>query len=143
VVPYGGEMNARATTDEWTRFVSDGGPILLSLRTGECAHSKRTWAARRICEVGPKVVLVGPYSVLFFSLLLYFPFSLLSQFRLHFKFEFKPCVKFVFRFHYTVMVLILKIYFYIYILCKFYTLYLFLSSLFFLFSSLGFKFEFM
>jgi hypothetical protein len=67
VVPQGGEMNARATTDEWTRFVSDGGPILLNLRTGECAHSKRTWAARHICEVGPEVVLVGPYSVLFFS----------------------------------------------------------------------------
>jgi hypothetical protein len=54
VVPQGGEMNVRATTDEWTRFVSNGGPILLSLRTGECAHSKRTWATRRICEVGRK-----------------------------------------------------------------------------------------
>jgi hypothetical protein len=74
VVPQGGEMNARATTDEWTRFVSDGGPILLSLRMGECARSKGTWAARHICEVGPEVVLVGPYNVLFFSFFFLLPF---------------------------------------------------------------------
>jgi hypothetical protein len=70
------EMNVRAATNEWTRFVSDGGAILLSLRTGECAHCKRTWAARRIGEVGPEVVLVGPYSVLFFFLFsIIFPVS--------------------------------------------------------------------
>jgi hypothetical protein len=31
----GVRCNMHATTDEWTRFVSDGGPILLSLRAGE------------------------------------------------------------------------------------------------------------